>query len=75
MSTYKYEYGVKFALDFNNFITHRPFCVCYSFVLFVLFALIIFSLSLCAFFSIEHNITVFVGVVVCAKIIPLIRTR
>ena len=59
MSTYKYEYGVKFELDFNNFITHRPFCVCYSFVLFVLFALIIFSLSLCAFFSIEHNITRF----------------
>ena len=60
MSTHKYEYGVKFELDFNNFITHRPFCcVCYSFVLFVLFALIIFSLSLCAFFSIEHNITRF----------------
>ena len=33
--------------------------MCYSFVLFVLFALIIFSLSLCAFFSIEHYITRF----------------
>ena len=57
MSTYKYEYGVKFELDFNNFIKHPFWCA--SFVLFVLFALIIFSLSLCAFFSIEHNITRF----------------
>ena len=67
---------VKFELDFTTISSLIVPFVYVSFFLFmvgVLFALI-FSLSLCAFFSIEQH-HVFVGVVVCAKIIPLIRTR
>ena len=66
---------VKFELDFTTISSLIVPFVYVSFFLFmvgVLFALI-FSLSLCAFFSIEQH-HIFVGVV-CAIIIPLIRTR
>lgn len=70
MSTYKYEYGVKFELDFNNFIKQSSLlCVLLLFFL-------CFLLSSSVPFLVSNTTShVFVGVVVCAKIIPLIRTR
>lgn len=75
MSTYKYEYGVKFELDFNNFIKQSSL-LCVLLLFFLCFLLSSSFLFRCVPFLVSNTTShVFVGVVVCAKIIPLIRTR